>query len=105
MRGGAKQRQHRLDRPWSGRPRRSARAVALGSGLVGFLIGAGFWIYLVARELAGGDFPLSQDAPRSGCTSLALDRHSGNTSSAPCAGPAQTLRDTLTAWLGERPSP
>jgi hypothetical protein len=77
-------------------------AIALSSGLAGFLLGAGFWIYLGAHEVAGGDFPLSGDGPQSGCTSLALDRHSGNTSAAPCLGPSQSLRDTLTAWLGER---
>jgi hypothetical protein len=77
-------------------------AISLGSGLAGFLLGAGFWIYLGARDVAGGDFPLSEDARQSGCTSLALDRHSGSTSAAPCLGPPQSLRDTLTAWLGER---
>jgi hypothetical protein len=96
MRGKAKQRQHRLVRQPSGR---TAIPIALTSGLAGFLLGAGFWIYLGA---AGGDLPLSGDAPQSGCTSLALDRHSGSTSAAPCLGPAQSLRDTLTAWLGER---
>jgi len=77
-------------------------AVALSSGLAGFLLGAGFWIYLGTREVAGGDFPLSLEAPQSGCTSLALDRHSGSTSAAPCLGPSQSFRDMLTAWLGER---
>ena len=82
MRGGVKQTQRRLGRQRSGR---TPIAVAMSSGLAGFLLGAGFWIYLGAREAAEREMPLSWDAPQSGCL-----------------GPSQSLRDTLTAWLGER---
>jgi hypothetical protein len=99
MRGGVKQTQRRLGRQRSGR---TPIAVAMSSGLAGFLLGAGFWIYLGAREAAEREMPLSWDAPQSGCTSLALDRQKGSTSATPCLGPSQSLRDTLTAWLGER---
>src|SRR5258705_2906511 len=102
MRGGVEQRQHRVGRRRSGWSGQTPAAIALSSGLAGFLLGAGFWIYLGARDVAGRDSPLSYDAPQSGCTSLALDRQSGSTSAAPCLSPAQSLRDTLTAWLGER---
>ena len=76
-------------------------AVAVRWGAAGFLLGAGFWIYLGVRELTGGDLPqLPPRVPASGCTSLALDRHNGRTTAAPCLDPARSLRDTLTAWLG-----
>ena len=112
MRSGVERTRHRLgERPDGRRPAAVARlqrpgrvsaAAALGWGVAaGFLLGAGFWIYLGVDELAGSGLPQAHGAPVPGCTSLALDRHSGSTSSTPCVGPTPSLRDTLTARLGE----
>jgi hypothetical protein len=76
-------------------------------GAAGFLLGAGFWIYLGVSELTAVDFPHPSPrqglpgGPGSGCTSLALDRRNGRTTAAPCLGPARSLGDMLAAWLGE----
>jgi len=112
MRGGVERKRHRAGERPDGRraaaaarlrsPGRVSAASALGWGAAaGFLLGAGFWIYLGVHELTGGGLPQAQGAPTPGCTSLALDRHSGSTSSTPCVGPTPSLRDTLTARLGE----
>ena len=102
MLGGVEERRRRSGERSSGR--RAGHApigVAVRWGAAGFLLGAGFWIYLGARELTGSGLPQPQSAPEPGCTSLSLDRHNGRTTQAPCLGPTQSLRDTLTAWLGE----
>ena len=101
MLGGVEQRRRRSDERPSDRVGHAPIGVAVRWGAVGFLLGAGFWIYLGARELTGSGLPLPQRAPEPGCTSLTLDRHNGRTTQAPCLGPTQSLRDTLTAWLGE----
>jgi hypothetical protein len=101
MLGGVEQRHSRPGKRSSSRAGHAPIGVALRWGAAGFLLGAGFWIYLGARELTGGGLPQPQSAPEPGCTSLALDRHNGRTTQAPCLGPTQSLRDTLTAWLGE----
>jgi hypothetical protein len=85
----------------SGRSRRAPVAVAVRWGTAGFLLGASFWIYLGVLEFTGSGLPQPQGPPAPDCTSLALDRHNGRTTAAPCLGPAQSLRDTLMAWLGE----
>ena len=101
MLGGVEQRHRRPGKRPSSRAGHAPIGVALRWGAAGFLLGAAFWIYLGARELTGGGLPQPQSAPEPGCTSLALDRHNGRTTQAPCLGPTQSLRDTLTAWLGE----
>ena len=112
MRGGVERRRHSLGGRPDGRraaaaarlvsPGRSPAAAALGwSVAAGFLLGAGFWISLGVYELADSGLPQAQGGPAPGCTSLALDRHSGSTKSTPCAGPTPSLRDTLTARLGD----
>jgi hypothetical protein len=101
MLGGVEQRRHRSGARPTGRSGSAAIAVTVSWGAVGFLLGAGFWIYLGVRELTGSGLPQPQAAPEPGCTSLALDRHHGSTTAAPCLGPPQSLRDTLTAWLGD----
>ena len=101
MLGGVEQRHSRPGKRSSSRAGHAPIGVALRWGAAGFLLGAGFWIYLGARELTGGGLPQPQSAPEPGCTSLALDRHNGRTTQAPRLGPTQSLRDTLTAWLGE----
>ena len=101
MPGGVEQRRRRSGKRSSSRAGHAPIGVAVRWGAAGFLLGAGFWIYLGARELTGSGLPQPQSAPEPGCTSLTLDRHNGRTTQAPCLGPTQSLRDTLTAWLGE----
>jgi hypothetical protein len=93
------------------RPRASAlagrglAAIAARWAAAGLLLVASFWAYLGAAELAGGTVPGAshrRDAPEAqgpGCTVLTLNRSSGHTTAGPCLGPAQILRDTLTARL------
>jgi hypothetical protein len=109
MLGGVEPKRHRSDSlpksSRSGARRRASPAVAVGWAAAGFLMGAGFWIYLGAHELSGDGLPLSssrQDRPETdggGCTSLTIDRHNRRTTAAPCPGPGQWLRDALTAQL------
>ena len=101
MLGGVEEKRRRSGERPSARPAHAPIGVAVRWGAAGFLLGAGFWIYLGVRELTGSGLPQPQRAPEPGCTSLALDRHNRRTTQAPCLGPAQSLRDTLTAWLGE----
>ena len=112
MRGGVERKRHRPGERPDGRraetaarlrsPGRVSAAAGLGWGVAaGFLLGAGFWISLDVYELAGIGLLQAGEAPAPGCTSLALDRHSGSTSSTPCVGPTPWLRDMLTARLGE----
>ena len=115
MLGGVKPERHRCDSqprsPRSGRHGRVAVAVAVRWAAAGFLMGAGFWIYLGAQELTGSGLPPSssrQDGPgvdRSGCTTLTLDRHNRRTTAAPCLAPGQWLRESLTAQLGKSALP
>jgi hypothetical protein len=101
MLSGVEERRRRPGKRPSSRAGHAPIGVALRWGAAGFLLGAAFWIYLGALELTRGGVPQPQSAPEPGCTSLALDRHNGRTTQAPCLGPTQSLRDTLTAWLGE----
>jgi hypothetical protein len=101
MLGGVEEKRRRSGERSSGRPGHVPMGIAVRWGAAGFLLGAGFWIYLGVRELTGNSLPQSQRAPEPGCTSLALDRHNGRTTQAPCLGPTQSLRDTITAWLGD----
>ena len=81
------------------RDRRTPMAVGALWGAAGFLLGAAFSVYLAAPELTTSGLPQPLNGPASGCTSLALDRHSGNTMEGPC--PTSSLSDMLTAFLGD----
>jgi hypothetical protein len=81
------------------RDRCTPMAVGVLWGTAGFLLGAAFSIYLAAPQLTTSGLPLPLESPASGCTSLALDRHSGNTREGPC--PTPSLSDMLTAFLGD----
>jgi hypothetical protein len=74
-------------------------AVGVFWGTGGFLLGAAFSVYLGAAELTTSGLPQPLESPASGCTSLALDRHSGSTREGPC--PTPSLSDILTAFLGD----
>lgn len=115
MLGGAKPKRHRSDSQprssRSGHRGRTSMAVGVRWAAAGFLVGAGFWIYLGAQELTGSGVPPStsrQDMPqidRSGCTTLTLDRHNRRTTAAPCLAPGQWLRESLTAQLAKSALP
>jgi hypothetical protein len=94
---------------------RKSVAGVLGGGVLGFLLGAAFWVVLGLQEL--GLPELSGDAaPRPaptadrqgdipGCTSLALDRRRGHTTAEPCLGHVLPLREASAAHLGDRSLP
>ena len=117
MPGGVEHRRHGLGYrpgaeragPAGPRPARPGRApigTALRWGAAGVLMGVAFWICLGIGVPTHGDLQLLrhqglQDAPAPGCTALALDRDRGHTTAAPCPLPHPTLRDRLTAFLGQ----
>ena len=104
MPGGVKRARHRTgQRAAGGTGRRTSVAVVVRWAAAGLFACASFWICLGASELTGGRPWLSpwQDVPaahNSGCTALALHRHDGRTTAAPCPD-TTPMHDMLTARL------
>lgn len=91
--------------PHAARQGRRARRGAIWWGVLGFVLGAGFWNAVGLWAFVGGVF-LQTPADRvlaPGCTALVLDREAQRTEASPCPDGTAFNLQTLTAQLRHAP--